>query len=176
MNRGNAQRSLTPWLIAILGWALTILLIILNYIIPYLKTKRNLPETHIYVTQSRYGERDEIYYGMIVQNLGKGRDEKITVKFVLNSPSSIKSIRIHNTSRVKLIGRGENSAVFILEELYPDEWQLIDLKVAGKGDFSVSGWSEKSKHISKIFKVGMEIGPEESYEDWKNKGNNPERQ
>jgi hypothetical protein len=98
------------------------------------------------------------------------------VRFVLNSPSSIKSIRIHNTSRVKLIERGENSAEFVLEELYPDEWQLIDLKVAGKGDFSVSGWSEKSKKISNIFKVGMEIGPEESYKDWNNKGNNPERQ
>jgi hypothetical protein len=176
MNRGTAQRGSTPWLIAILGWALTILLIILNYIIPYLKTKRHLPEIRIYVTQSRYGERDEIYYGIIVQNLGRGRDQNINVRFVLNSPSSIKSIRIHNTSRVKLIERGENSAEFVLEELYPDEWQLIDLKVAGKGDFSVSGWSEKSKKISNIFKVGMEIGPEESYKDWNNKGNNPERQ
>jgi hypothetical protein len=74
MNRGTAQRGSTPWLIAILGWALTILLIILNYIIPYLKTKRHLPEIRIYVTQSRYGERDEIYYGIIVQNLGRGRD------------------------------------------------------------------------------------------------------
>jgi hypothetical protein len=165
MNRGNARGISTPWMIAILGWTLTMLLVTISYVIPYMKTKRNLPETHIYVTQSQYGERDEIYYGMIVQNLGKGKDEHISVKFVLNAPSSIRSIGILNTSRVKITGRAENNAVIFLEELYPNELQIIDFWVDGEGGFSVDGWSEKSKRIIKVSKISMEIGPEESYEN-----------
>jgi hypothetical protein len=144
-----------------------LLLCIVNYLIPHLKTRGNLPDTHIYVTQSKDVNRDRTFYGMIVQNLGKERDEKINIKFIVKSPSSIRSIRIRNTGRVKLIGGGETGAVFVLEELYPDELQLIDIEATGKGDFSVTGWSEKSKNIKKISKIGLEIGPEESYEDWK---------
>jgi len=143
------------------------LLLIANYLIPYLKARGNRPDTHIYVIQSKDVNRDQTFYGMIVQNLGKERDEKINIKFIVKPPSSIRSIRILNTGRVKLIGRGETGAVFVLEELYPGELQLIYIEATGKGDFSVSGWSEKSKNIKKISKIGLEIGPEESYEDWK---------
>jgi len=157
----------TPRAIAILGWSLASLLFIANYLIPYLKARGNLPDTHIYVIQSKDVNRDQTFYGMIVQNLGKERDEKINIKFIVKPPSSIRSIRILNTGRVKLVGRGEIGAVFVLEELYPGELQLIYIEATGKGDFSVSGWSEKSKNIKKISKIGLEIGPEESYEDWK---------
>jgi hypothetical protein len=174
VNRGNARGKATPWLFAILGGTLTILLVILNYILPNLKAARGLPETRIYITQSRHSGGDENDYGMIVQNLGKGSDEKINIKIVLESPSSIKSLRIHDPVRVKLIAKEEKSAAFCIERLDPGEWQFIVLKVAGRGNYSVSGWSEKSDKISKIYRVGMEFGPEETYRDWENKGRNPQ--
>lgn len=172
MNRGNARRKATPWLFAILGWTLTALLVILNYILPDLKANRDLPETRICVTQSRYGGGDENDYGMIVQNLGRGRDEKINIRIVLESPSLIRSVRIHNPVRVKLIAKEEKSAAFGIERLDPGEWQFIDLKIAGRGDYSVSGWSEKLEKISQIYKVDMEIGPEETSRGWENRGRN----
>jgi hypothetical protein len=175
MNKKNAQRISISGAIAALGWTLAVLLVILNYVSPHLKTRENLPDTRIYITQSRNGEGDEVYYGMIVRNSGTERDEEVNVKFILNSPSLIKTIRIHNTSRVKLIEREMNSAAFVIKELYPEECEIIDLKVAGEADFSVNGWSKKSKRISKIFNVGLKIGPEESYEDWKKKSTNPKK-
>jgi hypothetical protein len=161
VKKGEHRKMSTGWVIAISGWSLAIILFTVDHLIPYFAAKRNLPQTKIRVTQQTQAGRDSAFYGIEVINFGNSRDEKIKITFVMKSPSKITSIRILNPDRVKLAGKQEYGAVFILEELYPKEWQLINIQTTRKGDYSIAAWSEKLKEIKKISKISIEVGPEE---------------
>jgi len=143
--------------------------ILSDLFIPWLRARKDRPDTFVSVTRSEIAEKNKSLYGMIIMNSGKGMDKKINVNFLLKSPSSIISVTTRNPERVKLVGKSATGATFILEELYPGEWQVIEIEATGNGDCSVKAWSEKSKKIKKIGIVSIKFGPEESYEDWKKK-------
>jgi hypothetical protein len=98
-------------------------------------------------------------YVISAQNKGEGIDRNVKIYIRFIPYNTIKSIRVLNKNRVTLIEGGERStyATFKIEELLPEENQMIEIITEGKRIESFTAWSEEEQEIKNIFMFDVSV-------------------
>src|SRR4030042_2990219 len=92
-------------------------------------------------------------YEILINNRGEGiaRNIKVDINF---DPFLIVSLNIENKDRVKIIEGGHitgSYSVFEINELLPNELQIIEIAVNGKTIPSIDVWSENQGIIKNVY-------------------------
>ncbi|MEN6379040.1 MAG: hypothetical protein ABFD15_05615 [Methanofastidiosum sp.] len=108
--------------------------------------KGNDPHFAVPVGKWDYGKNED-FLNIIIENMGNKTSKNIIIEIVFKNPSNIKNIETLNNSGIILISGGINAsfAKFKLEELFPNEFQQVNIVYSGKEIDSIILWIENEK-------------------------------